>query len=162
MNENAEHRLAVVAAVKTAQLIAQYPDASDEELIAKIKALGVSEVEAYKLCFFIPSAFTWALLKKMGLTSFPSTYIVEEVNGEETELPIAGEHYFTAALSIAVETVENGWSEEMPRTCFEKVIGRSPEMGALNKFLAAGHALSDAKLLPLRLYGMSQWKLTCN
>lgn len=110
MSENAEHRLAVIAAFKTVQLIEQYPNAADDELIAKIRAQGFSEAEARKLCVFIPRAFADALA--------------------ESARPVAEEPFYAAALSIARATVDSGWSNEISRACFDAVTARSTPAGS--------------------------------
>lgn len=127
MSENAEHRLAVIAAFKTVQLIEQYPNATDGELIAKIRAQGFSEAEAGKLCFFIPCAFARALLPERGADASPATCLI---GGQQPALPLAEEPFYAAALSIATATVNSGWRAEISRACFDAVAARSAPAGS--------------------------------
>jgi len=100
----------------------------------------------------------------MGLASFPSHYIALAEHGREVSLPVAQEHYFTAALQLAYQTLEQGWSEQLSRAAFEAVISRSAEMAAANQLLSQGLSFAEATLQPLRVSslqrGGSQWKLT--
>ena len=59
---------------------------------------------------FVPSAFAWALLKRMGLQSFPNHYLALDRFGKAVQLPSASEHYFTGALQLAYQTLEHGRS----------------------------------------------------
>ena len=90
----------------------------------------------------------------MGLQSFPSHYVALDGAGGEVEVPIAREHYFTAALELAFNTLEGGWTSVLPKETFTNVVGRSAEYGALNKLLHAGKSLKDAELFPLRVFGI--------
>jgi hypothetical protein len=91
----------------------------------------------------------------MGLQSFPSYYVALDKLGKEAKLPIATEHYFTAALELAWEALEHGWTPVLTRERFESLVNRSAELGAANRLLNSGKALADAKLLPLRLFRIS-------
>ena len=41
------------------------------------------------------------MLRDCGVTSFPGFYVVRARSGRVVHLPLAGEHYFTAALDWA-------------------------------------------------------------
>jgi len=125
------------------------------ELVATLERGGFSHVQAEKLCAFVPSAFAWALLKRMGLQSFPSYYTVLDGAGKEVRLPLDGEPYFTAAVQLASKTIENGWTSVLTRKNFECVVNRSAELGAANKLLDSGRSLATAELLPLRVFRIS-------
>lgn len=129
-------------------IVVATPQISEDELVAALIARGYSTIEAEKLCLFVPSAFTWATMKRMGVQSFPSTYVVFDAAGNEVALPIAGEHIFTAALYLGYECLWQGWTEELPRSTFEAVACRSAEMDALNQALDAKVNFAEAKLRP--------------
>jgi hypothetical protein len=135
--------------------MAASPDASEDDIVRQLQQQGYSTVAAEKLNAFVPSAFSWALLKRMGVTSFPSHYIALAANGTEVQLPIAEEHYFTAALHLAYVTLEEGWNEVLPRGAFEAVLGRSAEMGAANEALNQSGSIEGASLGPLRVFRFS-------
>ncbi|MEK8035056.1 hypothetical protein AACH06_29925 [Ideonella sp. DXS29W] len=128
------------------------PHSSDEHLVNELITKGYSELDATKLCLFVPSAFTWATLKLMGVDSFPSTYIRVDEEGGESEVSITEEHYFTAALQIAVEITQQGWTSQIDRTFFETIISRSAEMAAANKALYAGESIAGATVGPSRFH----------
>lgn len=70
-------------------------------------------------------------------------------------MPIAREHYSTAALQLGFEALERGWTPELTKEKFTTVLLRSAEYGALNKLLNSGKSVADAKLLPLRVFRIS-------
>ena len=121
-------------------------------VVSKLRKVGYSERDAEKLCCFVPSAFAWVILKRMGVESFPNVYIASDALGGDVEVQISAEHFFTAALDWAYSTLESGWDEHLPRSTFELIIQRSAEMGAANKALEAGTNLSGARMQPLRVY----------
>lgn len=137
------------------RVIASAREASEDDIVTRLTDLGYSASNAEKLNAFVPSAFAWVLLRRMGVTSFPSHYIALDAGGREVNVPIAGEHYFTAALMLAFETLEGGWSESLSREQFEAVIARSADMNAANKALNAGDSIAGAALQPLRVFRFS-------
>jgi hypothetical protein len=149
------HAAARNAVLVVIDVIATSPGISELELVAVLEREGFSLLHAEKLCVFVPSVFAWALLKRMGLQSFPSYYVALDKLGKEAKLPIATEHYFTAALELAWEALEHGWTPVLTRERFESLVNRSAELGAANRLLNSGKALADAKLLPLRLFRIS-------
>ncbi len=139
------------AAIELCRIVVGEPGISEDGLVTALVALGYRMIDAEKLCLFVPSAFTWATMKRMGVKAFPSTYIVSDAAGNDVALPIASEHIFTAALFLAHETLTHGWSQELPRSTFEAVACRSAEMDALNQALDAKVNLAEAKLRPSRI-----------
>jgi hypothetical protein len=97
------HEQARFAVSTVINIISMSPRLSELELVSALEREGFSHLHAEKLCIFVPSAFAWALLKQMGLQSFPSYYVAFDRFGKEIEQPIAREHYFTAALQAGVE-----------------------------------------------------------
>src|ERR1700674_5180894 len=53
--------------------------------------------------------------------------------GAELELPVAREHYLTAALQLGYEALDRGWTADLTKEKFTTVLLRSAEYGALNK-----------------------------
>jgi hypothetical protein len=143
-----EHEKWHRAVLELCQIVVAEPGISEDGLVAALVARGHRTIDAEKLCLFVPSAFTWATMKRMGVKSFPSTYVVSDAAGNDVALPISGEHIFTAAQFLANETLTHGWSEELPRSTFEAVACRSAEMDALNQALDAKVNLAEAKLRP--------------
>ncbi len=94
-----------VGGTKTAVLVAvsiitRSPSMSELELVAALESEGFSHLHAEKLCAFVPSA-------RMGVESFPSHYLAADALGRAVRLPVAEEHYFTSALQLATETLDD-------------------------------------------------------
>ncbi len=151
------HETAVLDVVSCARLIGNDPNISDEALVKLLVERGLSEASAEKLRAFVPSAFAWALLQKMGVTKFPDHYIVLDRTEARHKHPVADEHYFTAALGLATDLLANGWRAEISGGVFEAVVSRSAEIGAANQILQKGLLLSDAQIGPFVVFGASSW-----
>jgi hypothetical protein len=146
MSPALDHATALAGVADAVSVMVSKPDASEAEVVRLLQQQGYSVAAAEKLNFFVPSAFSWALLRRMGVKSFPNHYVALDARGSEVELPIGKEHYFTAALQLAYITLEEGWSEKLPREAFEAVVSRSAEIGAANKALGQNDSLEGAVL----------------
>src|SRR4051812_42149139 len=113
-----QHERVTAAVLDFGAIVAGMPSATDDELVEELVVAGFSRIDAEKLCVFCPLAFAWATLKLMGLEKFPGVCQALDSSGSTVELPLSREHIFTAALSLAFETLEHGWSTELPRTTF--------------------------------------------
>jgi hypothetical protein len=149
------HSVAAERVLRVVDLIAAAPDQSDDELVAAMVQEGAAKVDAELLVRFLPIAFSWAVFAKMGVSSFPGTFVVFDQEERPVEMPIAGEHYFTAALLIARDVTTNGFSDRISRPTFESIIARSAEMNAANNALAAGRQLAGGVLAPPVLMGIT-------
>jgi hypothetical protein len=149
------HSTALLGVLDAVRLMAELPAKSEQEIVERLRAMGYSEVHAEKLNVFVPSAFAWALLKRMGVSAFPNHYIALTRDRREKQLPLEQEHFFTAALQLASQTLEEGWTEGLSRQTFETVIARSAELNAANKALNEGDSLAGASLQPLRVFRFS-------
>lgn len=136
----ASHELALERVMRVIDLIAARPDIADEEAIAELVREGVGKVDAELLIRFVPSALSFALLKLMGLAKFPSTYLVQNSAGQWVELPLAAEHYFSAALGVGLEVTTRGYTERISKPVFQAVTLRSAEMDVINQYFEAGGA----------------------
>jgi hypothetical protein len=155
MRRTVTHIEARNASLAVVNIVARSPKISELELVAALESEGFSHLHAEKLCLFVPSAFAWALLKRMGLQSFPDHYVALDRFGKEVQLPIASEHYFAGALQLAYETLEQGWGPILSKQKFQSILVRSAEYGATDKLLRSGKSLAGAELLPLRLFRIS-------
>ena len=149
-----DHETATQGVLDTASAVAASPNITEGGLSALLRSKGYSPIQAEKLTTFVPSAFAWVLLHKMG-ASLPNHYIALTKDGAEVSIPIAQEHYFTAALALAHHTFQNGWSAALPRSTFEAVANRSAEMDAVNKLLNQGETVSGASVQPFRVFGFT-------
>jgi hypothetical protein len=150
-----EHGVAAERVLRLVDRIAAGPGRSDNELVGALVGEGVGKVDAELLVRFVPIAFTWAVLKKMGAVGFPSTFVVLDREGRAVEMPISREHYFTAALGVAMDVTTNGFSERVGREVFEAIIMRSAEMNAVGKMAAAGKSVAGSRVLSPTLLGIT-------
>jgi hypothetical protein len=152
------HEVALERVMRVIDLIAGRPDISDEDAVAALVRDGVSEVDAELLIRFVPSALSFALLKLMGLSKFPSTYQVQNTTGQWVELPLAAEHYFTAALGVGNDVTTRGYTDRVSKAAFQAATMRSAEMHAVNQYFESGgtrEGLAGSKLGPPTLIGVT-------
>lgn len=154
-----DHANAHQGVLDTLGLMADHPEASEDDIVQLLQARGYSAIAAEKLNAFVPSALAWIVLKRLGVEQLPNHFIALDEAGEEVRIPVASQHYFTAALTLAYDTFENGWSEVLPRATYQIVAGRSAEMVAANKALYAGESLEGTTLGASRLLRLSASEL---
>jgi hypothetical protein len=130
-------------------------NACEDEVVLLLQQKGYSRIEAEKLNVFVPSAFSWIVLKRLGVTSLPNHFVAKDACNNEVEIPISSQHYFTAALTLAYSTFENGWSNTVSRKTYEAVAARSAEMDIVNKVLDQGGSVDGSTLSPLQLHRIS-------
>ena len=121
--------------------------------------MGYSKIEAEKLNVFVPSAFSWPVLEKLGVSTFPRVFIAASANGHHVEFPVLEQHYFTAALALASSIFHNGWTTEIPRWKYEAVADRSAEINIINSVYANGGSTEDSTLRPLELLRLTAEEL---
>ena len=153
-----DHGLALARVLRVVEIIVAQPDIADNEVVARLVAEGVDRVDAELLVRFVPSALSWPLLKRLGATSGFDFYIARTRAGRAVHLPLAAEHYFTAALAWA-EGVLGQEPAARPITleAFHAVAGRSPEMDCANQWLERGgpDGLWECVVGPLGLGGIT-------
>jgi hypothetical protein len=152
------HNEALQRVMRVIDLIAARPDIADKDVVAALVREGVGEVDAELLIRFVPCAMSFALLKLMGLSKFPSTFQVQDNSGQWVEMPLAAEHYFSAALSVGYDVTTRGYTERVSRETFQALILRSAEMNAVNQFFEAGGTadeLAGSTLGPPTLIGIT-------
>jgi hypothetical protein len=153
-----DHGLALARALRVVDLITGRPDIRDAEVEAALVGEGVGRVDARLLTLLVPSALSYPMLRQLGVTGFPGVYGVRKRSGRVVYLPLAGEHYFTAALAwaeglFALPPADRPLGVE----AWNAVAGRSAEMGCVNDTLAAHgpEALRGAALSPPVLSGLT-------
>lgn len=150
-----DHALASKRVLQMVDIVAANRSIGDDEIVMALVQQDVPKLDAELLVRFVPMAFTWIVLRKMGVSSFPNSFFVLNKHEHPVEMPIAREHYFAAALMIADNLVGRGFSEQISRPTFEAIITRSAEMDSVNKALAAGKDIAGGKILPPALLGLS-------
>ena len=154
----ASHEVALERVMRLIDLIDTRPDISDEEAVAALVRDGIGEVDAELLIRFVPCALSFALLKLMGLSKFPSTYQVRNSAGQWVELPLAAEHYFSAALGVGYDVTTRGYTERVSKAAFQAVTLRSAEMNAVNQYFESGgtrEGLAGSTLGPPTFIGLT-------
>ena len=144
----ASHELAMQRVLLTVKGFHETPDIDDETLVAQLCDADIPKVDAELLVLFVPMAFSFAILRRMGVTSFPNTYLVSNRHDKPVEMPIAREHYFSTALQVAFSTTEHGYNDTVTREGFEAIVSRSAEMNAANKLLDKGGDLAGSTVGP--------------
>src|SRR5262249_10230063 len=76
------------------------------------------------------------MLRQLGIVGFPSHYIVRTRSGRIVDMPLADEHYFTAALTWAEGLFAQAPADRaLSLDAWNTVVGRSAEMNAVNNML---------------------------
>jgi hypothetical protein len=134
----ASHDVALERVMRVIDLIGAHPDISDEGAIASLVRDGIGDVDAELLIRLVPCGLAFALLKLMGLSKFPSTFQVQDSDGQWVELPLASEHYFSVALSVGYAVTTEGYTDRISKTTFQAVSMRGAEMNAVNNYFESG------------------------
>ncbi|QJW94067.1 hypothetical protein [Frigoriglobus tundricola] len=133
-----DHGLALGRALRVVGLLSSRPDMRDEEVEAALIGEGAGPVDAWLLTLLVPSALSHPVLRGLGVTGFPSVYGVRKRSGQCAYLPLAGEHYFTAALAWAEELFALAPADRsLTVEAWHAVAGRSAEMGCVNNMLTS-------------------------
>lgn len=112
---------------------------------------GFSGVAAALHADLVPMAFGWALLKQMGVQQFPSEFDLTD-SGEKVK--VSNSHSFTAALGIALDVFQNGYTDIFSQRVVEMLISHSAEVDALNRALNSDPNLNLAEVsLSSSLFG---------
>jgi hypothetical protein len=153
-----DHKLALACALRVVDLITARPDIRDDEVVTALVGEGVGQVDARLLVLFVPCALSYPVLRRLGVTSFPSLYIVRAKSGRIVHLPLASEHYFTAALDWAERLfAQDPADRPLSVEAWNAVAGRSAQMDCVNKMLASHgpEALRGATLSPMVMGGIT-------
>lgn len=149
-----EHEQAIEDIKTAIKTIARLSSESPEKVSAELEKTFGHELKASKLYRFVPMAFGFVLAKRMGIEKLPSTYYLLNEQGDKVEYRLADQHYFTAALTLAFETMEHGYTSDISREFFEGVLHHSVEFDAINRALNAGDSIEGGELHPTTVYGI--------
>lgn len=161
----ASHEEALSRVMQVVDLIAAQPDISDADAVAALVHEGVGEVDAELLVRFVPCGMSFALLKLLGVTKFPSTFQVQDGSGGWVELPLAAEHYFCTALAIGYDGTNRGYTDRITKEVFTAVTIRSAEMNAVNNYFESGgtrEGLAESTLGPPTFIGITKEQITAS
>ena len=138
-----DHEEAERLVIRTAQLTAAL--GNEDEVRKQLCNDGLSGADAKKAYYFVQAAFGWALIKKLGVSKFPSDLRFQSRRGDFS-VPVSSQHVFTAALVVAVNIMEHGYTQALPKEVFSSVALSSAEADAVNKALNAGEDVSGAEI----------------
>lgn len=131
--------------------MAAHPGADEDRIVDLLQEGGYSPIVAEKLNVFVPTALGWPVLKRLGVETFGGYFIAYDDNDEEVHIPIASQAYFIAALKLAYCILEHGYSEDLSQQVYERVMGCSAEINAVNKALAQDVSVEGGTLGPLKV-----------
>jgi hypothetical protein len=154
----ADHELALARVFRVVEIITARPDIRDDEMVTALVAEGVDPVDARLLVLLVPSALSYPMLRGLGVTGFPGYYAVRARSGRLLYLPLAGEHYFTAALAWAEGLfAQDPADRPLSLEAWNAVAGRSAELDCVNNMLASHgpEALRGAVISPTVLGGIT-------
>jgi len=150
--------LALTRALRVVDLLTRRPEMRDDELEAALTGEGVGPVDAQLLTLFVPIALSYPMLRQLGVTGLASVYGVRRRSGRWVYRPLAGEHYFTAALTwaeglFALAPADRSLTVEAWNT----VAGRSAEMDCVNNMMTSHgpEGLRGAVVSPPMLTGLT-------
>ncbi len=141
---NQEEALALVT--RTAQLFEEN-NSNEADIIADLVAYGLSPADSRKLYLFVQSAFSWAVLKNMGVEKFGVDFQIRANDGSTFHVPVAGQQLFTTALALGISLLQKGYTEEITVSVFEAVVAKSAEVVAANKALSEGADISESEIM---------------
>jgi hypothetical protein len=144
--------------LRVVDLLTRRPDMRDDEVEAALVGKGVGPVDARLLTLFVPSALSYPMLRQLGVTGFPGVYGVRRRSGRWTYLPLAGEHYFTAALAWAEGLFVLAPADRpLAAEAWNAVAGRSAEMDCVTNMLTSHgpEGLRGAVMSPPMLGGLT-------
>jgi len=114
-----------------------------ERIIDKLIEEGLSPVAASLRVDLVPMAFGWGLLKKMGVKKFPSEF---ELSDSGAMARVSESHVFVAALGLAIDVFERGYTEIFSQRVVEMLVSHSAEFDSLNKALHTDPSLDLAEV----------------
>jgi hypothetical protein len=153
-----DHGLALARVLRVVDLITGRPDIRDDEVVTMLVGEGIGQMDARLLVLLVPCALSYPMLRGLGVSSFPSFYVVRARSGRVVHLPLAGEHYFTAALAWAEGLfAQDPADRPLSLDAWNAVAGRSAEMDCVNNMLASHglEALRGATISPPVLGGIT-------
>ena len=131
-------------------------DGDRDGVINALERRGLFHLEASLRADLVPMAFGWALLRKMGVRSFPSVFVLRQDSGEDEQIAVGDSHVFTAALGLADDVMENGHTKVRNQATVQCVCYQSTDLIAVSQALDADPQLDLAEVeLTGILYGYS-------
>jgi hypothetical protein len=124
---------------------------SDGHLVACLSSLGMSSLDAQKLCAFAPVAFGRVVLAQLGVTRVSSEFMASSTTGKWVAFRLNDQVTYTISLQLAME----GPSGPVARHLFEAIAKRSSELGAASKAIKDGHSVKGSRLSPVFVMGIS-------
>ena len=141
-----KHEEALALVTRTAQLFEENKS-NEADVIAALVTHGITPADARKLYVYVQSAFSWAVLKNMGVEKFGVDFQIRANDGTTFHVPVAGQQLFTTALALGIKLLQQGYTEEITVSVFEAVVSQSAEVAAANKALNDGTDITDSEIM---------------
>jgi len=136
-------------------IIRKSPGIDHNALVSEMTKLGASKTDAELLAIFVPSAFGWVLLRDLGVTNLPTTFIASNAAGMDVEIVAARQPFFATALLVASAIFRQGYTFEITQGVFLSVVSRSAEADCVRQATQAGQKFKGATLKPNRIVGLT-------
>lgn len=109
--------------------------AQDGEIIHALTHAGFTQLEADLLMAFVPLAFSRPIMEELGVAHFVDTVSAKNRSGEWTEVPLASQVVYQAALLFAREHRRVGLIDN---DVFKVLALRCSQLAAVSNALNAG------------------------
>lgn len=141
-----KHEEALSLVTRTAQLFEE-KQSNEPDIIAALVGYGITPADARKLYLYVQSAFSWAVLKNMGVEKFGVDFQIRANDGSTFHVPVAGQQLFTTALALGISLLQQGYTEDVTVSVFEAVVAKSAEVADANKALSDGVDLTESEIM---------------
>jgi hypothetical protein len=129
---------------KAVAIFREFPNASDEEVVRKLVAVGVEPVPAARLVEFLPMAYCRVILAEAGVR-FCDRFQRKLADGRlSAERSLDSEPFWAETLSYAIAEKRRGVTGE----ALLSVAAHSSEFDATNQLVNLGSKLKDIVLTP--------------
>lgn len=159
MHTEEEHKYYEEIAATAAQIIYANRNEIEDSIISVLAKEFNNNLTARILYYFLPITFGWALLKKMGVENFPSTFNLLDKHNNEVEFRVSEQNLFMGSLTLAFKTIEYGYTDKISKAVVAELIHRSAEVNAANKALNSGAEIKGASLGPTLIHSIKAEEL---
>ena len=128
---------------RAAARIASMRDADEGAIAERLIEDGASREDAGRAVALVPLAFGRVLLERVGVTLASRAIVQRTSSDEQTELELASDPLYVAALEHAYDVHNLG-----PRDLFEALALRSAEVAAVNEALHNGSRADELQVAP--------------
>ncbi len=119
----------------------------DRDLVqADLAQAGIARCDGDVAIDLVVAGFGWALMQHMGAATTPRSLTLETPDGATFAVPVAVVPVFSAAIAIAADVFEAGYTPELPRAGVSAIIAHSAEAREVSKLLDRDPATDLSRL----------------